>query len=88
MLAAPNADPGDGLFDVIVVGDVAKPDLLWTMRRVYRGTYLTHKKVMAKRAREVEILPIQPIAVQADGELLGEAPAKFKLLPGALQVVV
>ena len=88
MLVAPDADPGDGLFDVIVVGDVAKPDLLWTMRRVYRGTYLTHKKVMAKRAREVEILPIQPIAVQADGELLGEAPARFKLLPSALQVVV
>ena len=88
MLAAPDADPGDGLFDVMVVGDVAKPALIWALGRVYRGTHLTHSKVMTKRAREVEIRPVQPIAVQADGELLGEAPAKFKIMHAVLQVVV
>ncbi len=88
MLTAPDADLGDGFFDVVIVGDLTKPDLLRSLPRIYRGTHLTHPKVSVKRAREVEIRPVQPMAVQADGELLGEAPARFSVLPGALTIVV
>lgn len=89
MLTAPDADLGDGFFDVLIVGDLTKPDLLRSLPRIYRGTHLTHPKVSVKRAREVEIRgPVQPMAVQADGELLGEAPARFSVLPGALTIVV
>ena len=28
MLIAPNADPSDGLFDVMIIGDISKSDLL------------------------------------------------------------
>jgi diacylglycerol kinase (ATP) len=88
MLTAPDADPADGFFDVLIVGDLTKPDLLRSLPRIYKGTHLTHPKVTVKRAREVEIRPAQQMAVQADGELLGEAPARFSVLPGALTIVV
>jgi len=88
MLTAPDADPADGFFDVVIIGDLTKPDLLRSLPRIYKGTHLTHPKVTVKRAREVEIRPVQPMAVQADGELLGEAPARFSVLPGALTIVV
>lgn len=88
MLAAPDADPTDGLFDALLIGDLTKPDLLWSLPRVYKGSHLTHSKVIVKRAKNVEIRPMQPTALQADGELLGEAPAKFKVLHGALQIIV
>jgi len=88
MFTAPDADLGDGFFDVVIVGDLTKPDLLRSLPRIYKGTHLTHPKVSVKRAREVEIRPVQPMAVQADGELLGEAPARFSVLPGALTIVV
>ena len=88
MLTAPDADLGDGFFDVVIIGDLTKPDLLRSLPRIYKGTHLTHPKVTVKRAREVEIRPVQPMAVQADGELLGEAPARFSVLPGALTIVV
>jgi diacylglycerol kinase family enzyme len=88
MLTAPDADPADGFFDVLIIGDLTKPDLLRSLPRIYKGTHLTHPKVSVKRAREVEIRPVQPMAVQADGELLGEAPARFSVLPGALTIVV
>ncbi|GAI39219.1 unnamed protein product, partial [marine sediment metagenome] len=39
-------------------------------------------------AREVEIRPSRQMAVQADGELLGESPARFTILPAALTVIV
>ena len=88
MLIAPEADPSDGLFDVLIIGDVSKPDLLWSLPRIYRGTHLTHPKVTLKRAKEVEIRTESLMSIQADGELLGEAPARFKVLPSALNILI
>jgi len=88
MLPAPNADPGDGFFDVVIIDNITKPDLIVSIPRIYRGTHLTHPKVTLMRAREVEIKPKLTSAVQADGELLGETPVKFSVLPAALRVIV
>ena len=88
MSVAPNADPTDGLFDVIIINDISKPDLLWSLPRIYKGTHLTHSKVTAERAREIEITPKYPMSLQADGELLGETPARFHVLPATLNVAI
>ena len=88
MLAAPNADPADGLFDVVVIDDLSKLDLLKSLPRIYKGTHLSHPKVTVKRAREVDIRPRQPMSLQADGELLGQAPAHVYMLPAALNVAI
>ncbi len=88
MFAAPDADLTDGLLDVLVIGDLSKLDLLWSLPRVYKGTHLTHPKVTMKRAREIEIKSAEPISLQADGELLGELPARFHILPAALNIVI
>jgi len=88
MLTAPNADPTDGFFDILIIGDLSKPDLLWSLPRIYRGTHLTHPKVIARRAKEIEIQANGSMALQADGELLGEPPATFHILPAALNIVV
>jgi len=88
MLAAPNADPADGLLDVVVIDDLSKLDLLWSLPRLYKGTHLSHPKVTVKRAREIDIRPRQQMSLQADGELLGEAPAHIYMLPAALNVAI
>jgi YegS/Rv2252/BmrU family lipid kinase len=88
MLLAPNADPCDGLFDVIIIGDVTKPDLLRSLPRIYKGTHLTHPKVMVKRTNLITISSDEPMAIQADGDLLGEAPARFTVLPSVLNILV
>ena len=88
MLAAPEADLTDGLLDVLIIGNISKPDLLWSLPRVYKGTHLTHPKVSLKKAREVEIQSTEAISLQADGELLGGLPARFYVLPGALNVAI
>ena len=88
MMVAPDADPNDGSFDVVIIGDFSKPDLLCSIPRIYRGTHLTHPKVTLKRAKVVEIFPESCMSVQADGELLGEAPARFSVLPSTLNLLV
>jgi len=88
MQPAPDADPGDGFFDLMIIDDITKPDLLRSIPRIYAGTHGTHPKVTLMRAREVEIHPTRNSAVQADGELLGEAPARFSIMHSALSIIV
>jgi len=89
MYAAPNADLADGLLDALIIGDMSKPDLLASLPRIYKGTHLTHRKVAIKKAREVEVTCRNGrMQLQADGELLGEVPARFRVLPAALNVIV
>ena len=88
MLVAPDADPTDGLLDVVVIGDLSKLDLLKSLPRIYRGTHLNHPKVTVKRTREIKIQPVQPMSLQIDGELLGKAPVRVYMLPAALNVAI
>jgi len=86
MLVAPHADPTDGFLDVLIIDELSKPDLFWSLPRIYKGTHLTHRKVTYQKAREVYIQTTQKTSLQADGELLGETPAYFKVLPAILSL--
>ncbi|MFQ5925013.1 MAG: diacylglycerol/lipid kinase family protein [Dehalococcoidia bacterium] len=88
MKVAPDANLCDGLLDVIVIGDMGKPSFLWSFPRVYRGTHITHPKVRVCQAKSIEVQSGQRLLLQADGELLGEAPASFQVLPAALAVAI
>jgi len=88
MFTAPDASINDGYLDVMIVGDLSKPDLLRSLPRIYKGTHLTHPKVTMKKAKEIEVRSKQPMQLQADGELLGQVPARFSILPSALKVVI
>jgi diacylglycerol kinase (ATP) len=88
MFVAPDADLTDGYFDILTIDDISKPDLLWSLPRIYKGTHLTHPKVTMQRGQEIEIEATRRLLVQADGELLGEAPARFRVIPSALNVLV
>jgi diacylglycerol kinase (ATP) len=89
MFAAPGADLADGWLDVLIIGNMSKPDLLCSLPRIYKGTHLNHPKVDMRKAREIEVQPRNSrIELQADGELLGETPARFRILPSVLNVIV
>jgi diacylglycerol kinase (ATP) len=89
MFAAPDASVEDGFFDVLIIDDISKPDLLRSLPRIYKGTHLTHPKVTMVRAKEVEVKSSDGrMQLQADGELLGEVPSRFRVLPAALNIVV
>lgn len=88
MHVAPEAELGDSLLDVVTIGDVGKFELLKALPMVYKGTHLTHPKVSIEKAAHITIESSERILVQADGELLGEGPASFWLMPAALSIVV
>ncbi len=88
MKLCPDAEPDDGLLDVLTIGDVSKRDLLLTMPKIYRGTHLPHPKAEALRGRVVTIESDEPLPVELDGEQPGTTPARFEILPGALRLRV
>jgi diacylglycerol kinase (ATP) len=88
MFIAPHADLQDGLFDVIILGDLNKLEFVQNVPKVYNGTHLTHPKVEEYHAREVRVVSQERMLIQADGELVGMAPATFRLLPQAIRVKI
>jgi len=88
MHVAPDAMMDDSLLDVVVIGDVGKLDLLKSLPMIYKGTHGNHPKVSIEKAVKVFINTSERVLVHADGELLGEGPALFRLIPSALSLVV
>jgi YegS/Rv2252/BmrU family lipid kinase len=88
MRLTPGADPGDGLLDVILIGDVTKLDFVRTLPKIYRGTHLPHPRAEVVRARRLRVETDSPLPIALDGEQPGTTPATFEIVPGALRLRV
>jgi YegS/Rv2252/BmrU family lipid kinase len=88
MLLAPDAEPDDGLFDVVLIGDVTKRDFVTTAPKIYKGTYLAHPKVELLHARAVSVDAPERLPIELDGEQVGTTPARFEIVPNAVRVRV
>jgi YegS/Rv2252/BmrU family lipid kinase len=88
MMMCPEAEPDDGLFDVLTIGDLTKRDLLLTLPKTYRGRHLPHPKAELLRGSVVTIESDTPLPIELDGEQPGTTPARFEVVPGALRVRV
>lgn len=87
---APNAQPDDGLFDVVIVdGALSYSAALTLLPRALFGRHLPHPALHVERTPWLHIEPIdsdQQI-LHADGERLGHAPVTLCLQPGALRIL-
>lgn len=86
MKVCPNASLTDGLFDLMILQPVSKPEFLRVFPKVFKGTHITHPQVRIERARVVQI-EAQAVAY-ADGERVGELPIHAKVARGALSTWV
>src|SRR5215208_1804117 len=71
MMITPDAAPDDGLFDVLLIGDITKTELVRVMPKIYRGTHLPHPKGEVLRGTTVTIDADEPMPIQLDGEQPG-----------------
>jgi YegS/Rv2252/BmrU family lipid kinase len=86
MKLAPGAQPDDGLFDVVLVGDLGKIDFATTSPRLYRGGHVGHPRVEIVQSSWVTIDAAEPMLLELDGEQEGTTPVRFEIVPQALRI--
>jgi diacylglycerol kinase (ATP) len=88
--AAPRANPEDGLLDVVVIEDIGLQEMLsLTPDVLTKSDYLDKEGVYFTRAKEIVVETRPPgLDFTADGEVIGDEPAEFIVIPRALKVIV
>ena len=88
MMMTPEAEPDDGLFDVLLIGDLTKRDLIVTLPKTYKGKHLPHPKAELLRGATVSVEAPEPLPIELDGEQPGTTPVRFDVVPKALRLRV
>ena len=88
--AAPRANPEDGLIDLVIIEDVGVSGILTLIPAALSDSdYLDREGVFFVRAKEIRIdTESSDFEFTVDGEVIGEVPVEFTIMPGALKVVV
>ena len=89
MMIAPNADPSDGLLDVVALHDQSKLQSSLLAQHIYKGTHLGQRGVSVTRGKVIEAEPLAAtteVLVDMDGETPGRLPLRAELSPGALRL--
>lgn len=91
MRVAPEADPGDGLLDLVAITDRTKLEGVALAPHLYRGTHLGQAGVLTRRGKRVEARPTRAgaeVLIDLDGEMPGRLPLTAELVPGGLDILV
>ena len=89
-LAAPRANPEDGLLDVVIIEKLGLRDLVeLAPASMARSDYLDREGVFSARAKEIRVETRSAgLEFTVDGEIVGDEPARFSVIPHALKVIV
>ncbi len=85
---APQADPSDGLLDLILIPKCSAAEIVLLAAQVLLGAHLKSRSIVYRRASTVSVKADPGMWFNADGELLGNGSAVFEIIPRALHFVV
>ncbi|PYL13934.1 MAG: diacylglycerol kinase, partial [Verrucomicrobia bacterium] len=85
---APNADPSDGLLDLVLIPKRPKPEMALLVTEIVLGKHLSNNALIFRRAKKIAVQSRPGMWFNVDGELVGNAPALFQVIPRALNFVV
>ncbi|HEV2855947.1 MAG TPA: diacylglycerol kinase family protein [Thermoanaerobaculia bacterium] len=85
---APQSRLDDGLLDVMIAPATTIPQLAILVPQVLLGRHTESDLLLFRKVTRIEIESDPPMSFNVDGELIGDAPAYFEVLPRALEVVV
>lgn len=87
MMVAPDAMPDDGVFDIIILGNLSKPDIIKSFPLIYKGKHMSHPKLKYYRGSRVKVTSSGRGLIEVDGEIPGRADAMFELIPKAMKIL-
>lgn len=87
-LIAPEASIDDGLLDIILIQKRSAPELALLAAQVTVAAHLTSDAIVFRRAAKLTVNSKPGMWFNVDGELVGNEPARFEILPRALRFFV
>jgi len=87
MKIAPDANMNDGIFNICIVQEISKFELLQQFPRVFKGTHIFHPKVLMKTGKRVRIVSDENRDVFADGEYVGCLPGEYTIGHQKIQIM-
>jgi diacylglycerol kinase (ATP) len=84
---APQASIDDGLLDIILIPERPPTELALLAAQVALGKHLSSDMLVFRRVSKVTVNSQPGMWFNVDGELIGNEPATFAVLPRALQFV-
>ncbi len=91
MMMAPDADPSDGLFDVVAMGDFTLLESIKDGSKIYKGKHLESPKVKTWRASKIKAEAIdagEHVYIDMDGETPGRIPIEIEMLHKAVKLAI
>jgi YegS/Rv2252/BmrU family lipid kinase len=87
MRQTPDALPDDGLFDITVIKEMGKIEIIKSLQLLYDGTIMSHPKVDGYRSNNLKVTSDSLLYIEADGESLGHTPVEFSIIPSAVNII-
>lgn len=84
MIIAPQAEPDDGVFDLVLIESMKKLEILANSRLLYSGAIAKNPKVHILRARNIKVESPDEVHIEYDGEVGEKLPAEFSIIEKAL----
>ncbi|MEN8222923.1 MAG: diacylglycerol kinase family protein [Acidobacteriota bacterium] len=84
MMIAPNAEVDDGYFDLVLVKDMKRLEIVRNTPLLYKGTIINNPKVEVHRAKLIEVTAKEDTNLEFDGEFGGKIPARFEIVERVL----
>ena len=88
MIICPDAEPDDGLFDVLTIGDLTKRDLLVTLPKTYRGRTCRTRRRSCCAARSCPSTRTRRCRSSSTASSRARRPCASRSRRGALRVRV
>ena len=89
MMIAPHADPRDGRFECVALGDLTRTEVVGLSAKIYQGAHLAAHDVKVTSGTRVEAEPLHPwasVLLDVDGEQPGKLPVKATHAQGGAHV--
>jgi len=84
MVIAPQAEPDDGYFDLVLIESMKKLEILANSRLLYSGAIAKNPKVHIIKARNIKVESSDEVHIEYDGEVGEKLPAEFSIIERAL----
>jgi YegS/Rv2252/BmrU family lipid kinase len=87
MKITPQAIMNDGVLDICIVKEISKWELLKQFPKVFKGTHITHPRIVMSSGQRIHLASEEPQEIFADGEYVGVLPAECTIENQAVRIL-